>query len=223
MEKRIAIYEFESTLNSNEIVNRLLGFNFTKDSLSGFTLSKNEFKGIIFKHIKKTINTDIVITPFGEELENTTVDYAINDVKILGNELYIFNPSRSLAAFRNELLKALDFKCTISTKLIDLNYVIELLSSQSKNTNVTNVELYSYDLLDESRIKMIIESNKDLVQKSEKIFFDIKPKITKIGFEISLYNTDYFVEVSYKGIVKIKGDLIEKNIENEIFNIILNR
>lgn len=223
MEKRIAIYEFDSTLSQNEIVKRLLDFSFTKESVSGFTLSKSELQGIRFRHIRKVINTDTIITPFGEELENTTIDYAINDVKIYENMLFIFNPSRSLTPFRNEFLKALGFQCTISIKSIDLKTVLHLLESNPEYINVTNIELFSHDFLNESRIKMVIESNKELIQRSKEVLLKIKPNITKIGFEMKANSNAYFVEVNSKGIIKIKGGLIEKSIEDQVFDIILHR
>jgi len=219
MEKRIAIYEFETTLNTNDIVKRLLNFSFTKESLSGFSLSRAGSKGIIFKHIKKNISTDIVVTPFGEEFENTVVDYTINNVKLLGNELYIFNPSRSLLPFRNELLKALDFKCTISNKSINLDSVLHLINSKFENVNVTSIEAVAHDIFVDTRVKMTIESNKDLLKKYKILSVSTNQKITKLGFEITFKDSIYFVELSCKGIVKIKGALIDSSLENQVFDI----
>ncbi|WGV04038.1 hypothetical protein QJS62_20225 [Klebsiella pneumoniae] len=133
MEKRIVFYDFESYLNYEQIVSRFLEHRFTQDASSGFNINKKAMiMGFIFDTLKKNINIDKVITPFGDEYENTTIDYAINEVKIKNNTLHIINPTRSLIPFRTDLLKCLGFQCVISNKVINLNSVLSLLSEHKK-------------------------------------------------------------------------------------------
>ncbi|HDY8943462.1 TPA: hypothetical protein RRI29_005021, partial [Klebsiella pneumoniae] len=89
MEKRIVLYDFESPYNQEQISKRLIENQFTKDTNSGFNLQKINNSGIYFRHIKKIINIDTVVTPFGDEYENTTITYATNEVKITDKSLHI--------------------------------------------------------------------------------------------------------------------------------------
>jgi len=216
MEKRIVFYDFESNLNYEQIVSRFLEHRFTQDASSGFNINKSNDNGIHFRHIKKNINIDKVITPFGDEYENTTIDYAINEVKIKGNTLYIANPTRSLIPFRTDLLKSLGFQCVISNKVIDLNNVLSLLSEHKHDVNLTDIELTTHELFKDSRVKMVISSNLDLISKMKNYLGDIDSKLTKIGFNIKILNEEYYIEIGCKGNVKIKGGLVEDLVENYV-------
>lgn len=221
MEKRIVFYDFETPFNQEQISKRLIENQFTKDATSGFSLQKSNGNSIYFRHIKKIINIDVVVTPFGEKYENTTVTYASNEVKITDKYLRIINPSRSLAPFRTDLVKALGFQCTISNKNIDLSPLLLSLREKKVNINLTDIELTTYDLFKDSRVKMVISSNSDLISKAESYLNDVKSTITKIGFSLSFNDDDYFVEIGCKGSLKISGDLIEDNLEHYIINEIL--
>ncbi|HBB5046565.1 TPA: hypothetical protein KBP17_004552, partial [Escherichia coli] len=213
MEKRIVFYDFETPFNQEQISKRLIENQFTKDAISGFSLQKNNSTGIYFRHIKKIINIDVVLTPFGEEYENTTIAYATNEVKITDKSLRIINPSRTLAPFRTDLVNSLDFQCTISNKNIELSPLLLSLRERNVNINLTDIELTTYDLFKDSRVKMVISSNSDLIGKAESYLNNVKSNITKIGFSL-LFNGDYyFVEIGCKGSLKISGDLIEDNLE----------
>ncbi|HDL7691782.1 hypothetical protein [Yersinia enterocolitica] len=221
MEKRIVFYDFETPFNQEQISKRLIENQFTKDASSGFSLQKSNSNGIYFRHIKKIINIDVVVTPFGEKYENTTIAYATNEVKITDKSLRIINPSRSLAPFRTDLVKSLGFQCTISNKIIELSPLLLSLRERNININLTDIELTTYDLFKDSRVKMVISSNSDLISKAESYLNDVKSNITKIGFSLLFNNDDYFVEIGCKGSLKISGDLIEDNLEYYIINEIL--
>jgi len=221
MEKRLVLYEFETNLNYDQIVSRLLQYRFTKDVNSGFSIHKSNESGVYYRHIKKNINIDKIITPFGEEYENRTVDYAINEAKINGNTLYIVNPTRTIIPFRTDLLKALEFQCVIANKIINLNEVISSLKNNFKDVNLTDIELTSHELFKDSRVKMVISSNSDLIIKTEKYFGEIPSKLTKIGFYLKHLREEYYIEIGCKGTIKIKGDLIDDNIEEFIIKNIL--
>ncbi|NCF08018.1 hypothetical protein [Kosakonia sp. MH5] len=221
MEKRIVFYDFESPLNNEQIVNRFIEHRFTKDANSGFSVHKSNNSGVYFRHIKKIINIDKVVTPFGDEYENTTVDYAINEVKIKDNMLQIINPTRSLTPFRTDLLKSLGFQCTISNKIIRLNDILSLLRNREFDVNLTDIELKSHEFFKESRVKMVISSNLDLIEKTESFLRDIKSELMKIGFNIILDGENYHVEIGCKGALKITGDLIDDKVEDYIVNGIL--
>lgn len=216
MEKRIVFYDFESKLNHEQIVNRFLEHRFTHDANSGFSLNKRNDNGVYFRHIKKNINIDKVVTPFGDEYENMTIDYAINEVKIKDNTLYITNPTRSLIPFRTDLLKALGFQCIIANKIINLKNIISLLYKQEYDVNLTDIELTTNELFKDSRVKMVVSSNSDLISKMKNYLGDIDSNLTKIGFNIKILNEEYFVEIGCKGSVKIKGRLVEDFAENYI-------
>lgn len=221
MEKRIVLYDFESPYNQEQISKRLIENQFTKDTNSGFNLQKINNSGIYFRHIKKIINIDTVVTPFGDEYENTTITYATNEVKITDKSLHIINPSRSLTPFRTDLLKSLGFQCTISNKNIELSPLLLSLRERDINITLTDVELTTYDLFKDARVKMVISSNSDLIKKAESYLNDIKSKITKIGFSLLFDDECYFIEIGYKGTLKISGDLIEDKLEYYIINDIL--
>lgn len=216
MEKRIVFYDFESNLKYEQIVNRFLEHRFTKDTISGFSINKSNDNAVHFRHIKKNINIDRVVTPFGDEYENTTIDYAINEARIKGNTLYISNPTRSLIPFRNDLLKALGFQCVISNKIINLNDVLSLLSQEGHDVNLTDIELTTHELFKDSRVKMVVSSNFDLISKTKNYLGDINSQLTKIGFHMRVLNGDYYVEIGCKGSVKIKGSLVDDFAENYI-------
>ncbi|HBR1361737.1 hypothetical protein [Klebsiella pneumoniae] len=216
MEKRIVFYDFESYLNYEQIVSRFLEHRFTQDASSGFNINKSNDNGIHFRHIKKNINIDKVITPFGDEYENTTIDYAINEVKIKNNTLHIINPTRSLIPFRTDLLKCLGFQCVISNKVINLNSVLSLLSEHKNDVNLTDIELTTYELFKDSRVKMVVSSNVDLISKMKNYLGDIDSKLTKIGFNIKTHNEEYYIEIGCKGSVKIKGKLVDDLVENYV-------
>ncbi|HHD7478334.1 MULTISPECIES: hypothetical protein [Klebsiella/Raoultella group] len=221
MEKRIVFYDFETPYNQEQISKRLIENQFTKDANSGFNLQKINNSGIYFRHIKKIINIDTVVTPFGEKYENTTITYATNEVKITDKSLHIINPSRSLTPFRTDLLKSLGFQCTISNKNIELSSLLLSLREKNINITLTDIELTTYDLFKDARVKMVISSNSDLVSKAESYLNDIKSKITKIGFSLLFDDEDYFIEIGCKGTLKISGDLIEDKLEYYIINDIL--
>ncbi|HBA3034425.1 TPA: hypothetical protein J6M71_004160 [Escherichia coli] len=216
MEKRIVFYDFESYLNYEQIVSRFLEHRFTQDASSGFNINKSNDNGIHFRHIKKNINIDKVITPFGDEYENTTIDYAINEVKIKNNTLHIINPTRSLIPFRTDLLKCLGFQCVISNKVINLNSVLSLLSEHKNDVNLTDIELTTYELFKDSRVKMVVSSNVDLISKMKNYLGDIDSKLTKIGFNIKIHHEEYYIEIGCKGSVKIKGKLVDDLVENYV-------
>lgn len=221
MEKRIVFYDFESPFNQEQISKRLIENQFTKDASSGFSLQKSNSNGIYFRHIKKIVNIDVGVTPFGEKYENTTITYATNEVKITDKYLRIINPSRTLAPFRTDLVKSLGFQCTISNKNIDLGSLLLSLRERNVNINLTDIELTTYDLFKDSKVKMVISSNSDLISKAEFYLNDVKSNITKIGFALFFNDDDYFVEIGCKGSLKISGDLIEDNLEHYIINDIL--
>lgn len=221
MEKRIVFYDFETPFDQEQISKKLIENQFTKDTSSGFSLQKNNSNGIFFRHIKKIINIDFVVTPFGEKYENTTISYAMNEVKITNKSLRIINPSRSLAPFRTDLVKSLGFQCTISNKNIELSPLLLSLRERNININLTDIELTTYDLFKDSRVKMVISSNNDLISKAQSYLNDVKSNITKIGFSLLFNDDDYFVEISCKGSLKISGVLIEDDLENYIINGIL--
>lgn len=221
MEKRIVLYDFESPYNQEQISKRLIENQFTKDTNSGFNLQKINNSGIYFRHIKKIINIDTVVTPFGDEYENTTITYATNEVKITDKSLHIINPSRSLTPFRTDLLKSLGFQCTISNKNIELSPLLLSLRERDINITLTDVELTTYDLFKDARVKMVISSNSDLIKKAESYLNDIKSKITKIGFSLLFDDECYFIEIGCKGTLKISGDLIDDKLEYYIINDIL--
>ncbi|MDM6727806.1 hypothetical protein, partial [Klebsiella grimontii] len=158
MEKRIVFYDFETPYNQEQISKRLIENQFTKDANSGFNLQKINNSGIYFRHIKKIINIDTVVTPFGEKYENTTITYATNEVKITDKSLHIINPSRSLTPFRTDLLKSLGFQCTISNKNIELSSLLLSLREKNINITLTDIELTTYDLFKDARVKMVISS-----------------------------------------------------------------
>lgn len=221
MEKRIVLYDFETNFDYTHIVSRFIEHRFTKDANSGFSILRYDAGGIHFRHIKKNINIDNIVTPFGEEYENITIDYAINEAKITGNMLHVVNPTRSIIPFRTDLLKSLGFECAISNKIIDLNKVLLLLSNKIVDVNLTDIELTSHDLFKDSKVKMVISSNSDLIRKTKQYFGDVPSKLTKIGFFIKHLRQEYYIEIGCKGTVKIKGSLIDDHFENYIINNIL--
>lgn len=219
MEKRIVFYDFETPFDQEQVSKKLIENQFTKDAISGFSLQKSNSNGIFFRHIKKIVNIDFVVTPFGDKYENTTISYVTNEAKITDKTLRIVNPSRSLAPFRTDLVKSLGFQCTISNKNIELSSL--LTSLRERNINLTDIELTTYDLFKDSRVKMVISSNSDLISKAESYLNDVKSNITKIGFSLLFNGDDYFIEVGCKGSLKIAGPLIEDSLEHYIVNEIL--
>lgn len=221
MEKRIVFYDFETPFDQEQISKKLIENQFTKDATSGFSLQKINSNGIFFRHIKKIVNIDFVVTPFGDKYENTTISYATNEVRITEKTLRILNPSRSLTPFRTDLVKSLGFQCTISTKNIELRPLLISLRERDININLTDIELTTYDLFKDARVKMVISSNSDLISKAESYLNDVKSNITKIGFSLIFNDDDYFIEVGCKGSLKIAGGLIEDDLEYYIINEIL--
>lgn len=221
MEKRLVFYDFETESNHDEIVSRLLQYRFTKDVDSGFSIHKSNESGIYFRHIKKSINIAKIITPFGEEYENKSIDYAVNEAKIRGGVLYLVNPTRAIIPFRNDLLKAFEFRCVIDNKMIDLRSVLSFFKNKDLDINFTDIELTSYGLFKDSQVKMFISSNSDLIVKVRSYVENSSSVLIKIGFHLNYLGGSYYIEVGCKGTVKIKGDFIDERIEDFIIKNIL--
>ncbi|WP_308377620.1 hypothetical protein, partial [Serratia marcescens] len=98
----------------------------------------------------------------------------------------------------------------------NLKGVISLLCKQEYDVNLTDVELTTNELFKDSRVKMVVSSNSDLISKMKNYLGDIDSNLTKIGFNMKILNEEYFVEIGYKGSVKIKGRLVEDFAENYV-------
>lgn len=213
MANRISLYKFVSDMSIKEISNALIDMRYTENKQSGFMLVKVNSDLIAAKHVTEVLTEREVISPFGDVELDVIKEYLINEFEIHGNILKIKDATKSLSTLRNDLSKALKYRCSISFPHINLNSISENISAINSEAYVTSVEVLSRNLMQKTSVKMIISGNEDIISKMKSTFgnadFDIRRLTLTIPYEGK-------AEISYRGGIKVSDTSMKMEFYNKL-------
>lgn len=216
MNQRISLYTFESKIEHDDIVEKIIKRRYKEGSTSGFILSKVTDEVIKGRHIHKQESIMSITDPFGNTIDNRINNYVVNEFIISNGFIEIINPHKNMSYFRREILSALDNKCILDSISIDIDKFTCLLGQQFEDMYVEAIDLNTYSLFDDSFSKINVKGNKNLLSNMAKFRNNISHKITKVSINID----GYLVDASHRGAIKITSDYIDNKFTSSLISLI---
>ncbi|EKO3425660.1 hypothetical protein NTK89_001650 [Vibrio fluvialis] len=212
MTKRISLYKFNSSMNVEEISDAMINMRYTENKSSGFMLVKVNNGLIVAKHVNEIIVEREVVSPFGDVEVDVVKDYLINEFEIRGNLLKVIDATKNLSSLRNDLSKALSYKCSISFPNINLNELAKVITQDNEDVSIVSIDAFSRDIIPQTTIKMSMSSNRDLLTKMKNKFGDSTFEIRRLTLNIRNKGK---IEISYRGGIKVLESENELNFYHE--------
>ncbi len=216
MKKRIALFNLDSQVSLRSIANNMLELKYKESSPVGFFLNSVDDQKIKGKHICKIDLVEDVINPFGEVYSKKNEQYIVNNFIIYEDFLELSNPSKTLKYLKKDLLISFDGKVKFFEFNVNVFGLLTFSLEKYKNSYVKEIDILSYDIVDDSVSKMNIKGGRNFLDNVNNLFLNKNYEISKFTIVFNYLNSpDMIVHVSEKGGVSFSStDLVEELVRD---------
>ncbi len=200
---------FPSTFSN--ITKGLLANQYTDLKGRGFLLSSSGGRKISGKYIEKTVDKIVVIDPFGEETESSSITYYISKFTIenSSNILELDSPPRSLRKYTSELHRIIGLGLELSDIQVDPLIWLENIEKLLSPVTVKSISASGIMVPKDGLGKVSVSGVKDIRSAFNKLIGDKKRNIDSVKFFGVINDCHISAELIKTGTVRISGQLYD--------------